>query len=393
VNFYRLFAPIVDEALRRGWDVECWHDYTHTRIGQKAYNFPEVGTAPRFVHGAPRVLPYGGAPELPSLLKRTDAVVSLTPPSAELNGAGAAPATWLMLQHAMSNFIAYGAEGFLSSDAVGLYSDYWIDTSVEYFRARGLLEPGAQAERAIRERAVVVGFPEMEAARLVDPDAVRSRLRIPPGRPVVVLLPYSYGFGFASYRATHPAWTGNNRELLAPLARQLWADVRVARAIKAFCTRTGAHLIVKARLKRPPNFYTRTVADTTIYDESVYPATILEVLSIASLCIGFFSTAVHEAAYLGVPYLCVRPADREVRGDPAQQRIFLDRADAGFDVPGVSVVWETADVIRRLPRTPLGAFAMDPAARAAYVAKFLGYNDGHCSSRVLDALARVKTPA
>jgi hypothetical protein len=102
---------------------------------------------------------------------------------------------------------------------------------------------------------------------------------------------------------------------------------------------------------------------------------------------------VHEAAYLGVPYLCVRPADREVRGDPAQQRIFLDRADAGFDVPGVSVVWETADVIRRLPRTPLGAFAMDPAARAAYVAKFLGYNDGHCSSRVLDALGRVTTSA
>ena len=34
-NFYRLYAPIVDEALRQGWDVECWHDYSQARDGQK----------------------------------------------------------------------------------------------------------------------------------------------------------------------------------------------------------------------------------------------------------------------------------------------------------------------------------------------------------------------
>ena len=28
-NYYRLFGPIVDRALERAWETECWHDSTY----------------------------------------------------------------------------------------------------------------------------------------------------------------------------------------------------------------------------------------------------------------------------------------------------------------------------------------------------------------------------
>lgn len=34
---YRLYSPIIDAALARGWEVECWHDY-QAQTGAKGYN-------------------------------------------------------------------------------------------------------------------------------------------------------------------------------------------------------------------------------------------------------------------------------------------------------------------------------------------------------------------
>ena len=48
------------------------------------------------------------------------------------------------------------------------------------------------------------------------------------------------------------------------------------------------------------------VADRQCDDESWYPATILEALSISSLCISFYSAAVTEAVALGVPIFASR---------------------------------------------------------------------------------------
>ena len=392
-NFYRLYAPIVDEAIRQRWDVECWHDYSQARHGQKGYNFPALESAPRFVHGTPGFRTYRGRPELRALLEqgRTDAVVSLSPRSVELGQDAARSAvTWVMLQHALSNFVAYGCDAFRGADGVALYSEHWAELALEYFRERRLVPPGDETEQEIRNKTWAVGFPEMEAARLVDAAEVRRRLGVAADRPVVVLLPYSYGFGLASFRATHKGQRRSRWEEAASLARQVWLDVNVVKAVRAFCRRNGAHLIVKSRMKRRPAFYTRAMADTHLYDESVYPATILETLRIASLCIGFYSTTVHEAAYLGVPYLSVRPPDGDVRGDRALQRVFLDRSKSSFDFPGVSTVLEQRAAIAHLPETRLDDFAMDPQARAAYVEKFLSADDGHSSERLLDEIRRMK---
>jgi len=389
INFYRLYGPIVDEALRQGWDVECWHDYGQAREGQKGYNFPAVESAPRFVSGAPRLRTYQGLPELRVLQHSTDAIVSLSPrPFEAATDTSRSPATWFMLQHALSNFTGYGPAGFVNSDRVGLYSEHWTELALEFFREKHLVRPGDGTEQEIEKKARAVGFPEMEAATLVDPREVRRRLGIPADKPVVVMLPYSYGFGPSSFRVTHRGQQWSRWGETRSLVRQLWSDLNVIKAVRAFAARNGAHLIVKSRLKRRPLFYTRAVADTHLYDESVYPATILELLRIASACVGFYSTTVHEAAYLGVPYVCLRPSDRDVRGPHPVQHVFMDRSKSSWDFPGVSTVLEVPEAVASLPRRSLDDFNVDAQARAAYVEKFLGYDDGRSSKRVLDEIHR-----
>ena len=59
-NYYRLFGPIIERALARGWQVDCWHDLSQLRSGPKGLEFPDPGAVPSFRHGQPTVRPYRG---------------------------------------------------------------------------------------------------------------------------------------------------------------------------------------------------------------------------------------------------------------------------------------------------------------------------------------------
>src|SRR5437879_4046292 len=75
---YRVYAPVIEAALARRWDVECWHDYSQPRTGLKGYQFPSIDSVPAFQHGQPTVRPYQGRPELRTWLteRRADAVIA-----------------------------------------------------------------------------------------------------------------------------------------------------------------------------------------------------------------------------------------------------------------------------------------------------------------------------
>ena len=65
-NYYRVMGPVVDAALKRGWDVECWHDYSQAREGMKSSEFPDA--VPTFRWGTPKVVEYRGEGDLVALL-------------------------------------------------------------------------------------------------------------------------------------------------------------------------------------------------------------------------------------------------------------------------------------------------------------------------------------
>jgi hypothetical protein len=110
-------------------------------------------------------------------------------------------------------------------------------------------------------------------------------------------------------------------------------------------------------------------------------------LAMSDLAISFYSGTVLEAAFLGVPYLCIGFGDEDWYGhlDPAWAAARFDTAEGGqFNFPGVNELTTIPEVITQLPRRRLTEFRVDAERRSAYVAKFLGHDDGRSAARMVD---------
>lgn len=389
-NYYRLLGPVVEEALARGHVVECCHDWSGSRRSGKASEFPDG--APAFRAGSPRVASHRSTADLAERWRREppEAVVSIDPPAPELRAA--TKARWLWLQYAADILFQQTPAGVLDADAVGLYSPYWQHRIEERFAGAGL---GGELDR----KASIVGAPELDVVHRIDRDEVRRRLGLPEGRPIVLYLPFPLRSNVPTpwLRNVHAPrtrlgqglrtlWAGRGQDWSA-VARG-WNDRHLVRATRAFCDRNGALLVMKARRKDPVPRYAARLADRVFYDLSHHPPTILELLSVASLCIHFYSTAVLEAAYCGVPSLCLAP--REEQLGPASFRFgFIHNGDADglYNAPGVAYWRPLGSAFDGLPAWRLDDFPLDAGARRRYVERLVGFDDGRSAGRLLDALA------
>jgi hypothetical protein len=238
----------------------------------------------------------------------------------------------------------------------------------------------------------------MDQFHWMDPADVRRRLGLEPGRPVVLYCPFPFRSNprtfwtrhiYGAPNALHQRLAirlGRRPEYRSHMERHL-DDRSVVRAVRAFCDRNGAALVVKARAKDPVPRYLSRCADRVLYDEHYYPATILELLRISVLCLHFFSTVAYEAVYAGVPSICLAP-DADDLGLPRLLREwFLTTAPgSSFNTPGAVYPLGLEDLIGGFPGKRLGDFPLDPVTRAQYLDKFIGFDDGKSSDRVLDAV-------
>ena len=315
---YRLLGPVVDAALARGWSVDCLHDYGQPRAGLKGYQFPSMETAPRFFNGQPGFQSYANPSQLRDVLEHEGFDVLISAATAQSHGQVPAqrPGKWVSLQYLVDSIISHTPEQLLAADVVGFYSEWWIRWASQYYESRGQIPDQATFTRRWQEKAAFIGLPELDASRQIDPAEVRRRWGIPAGQPVVVLLPFGQGIGRAAFWPRRifgePSRFKQALHVLAARRFEFWPDVlrgqtdaRVVQALRAFCDRNGAYLLVKSRQKTPIPAYTEALADKCMYDECYYPATILEALSIASLSVGYYTGTVLEAIPLGVPHLCL----------------------------------------------------------------------------------------
>ena len=403
-NYYRLLAPVVDAALAKGWEVVCWHDYAQPRHGIKGYEFPAVEAAPRFRHGTPVVRTYEGSERLPDALAKAgiDAVVSIVLPSDPMVAErGALAARWIGLQYAAELSNCLMPPGIFSASLVGLYSGWWLEFGLRYLRELGVAMADDDTEREIRRKSVVVGFPELDQFRDLDPAELRRHWQIPAGKPVVAFLPYPFQ---SNAKTPWSRWVFASgpqlwRRLRLRLARERrlesqllcgWDDLAMTCAVRRFCDANDAYLLVKARAKDPVPAYLRRVADRVVYDDGHYPATILRVLGVADLCVHFYSATVLEAAGCGVPGLSICPELPDMGISLAWQPWVFSRDEgSAFQFRGVAETMAIGEAIETLPKKRLADFPIDRAAREAYVTKFLGFGDGHGSLRLLDAVRAV----
>jgi hypothetical protein len=407
-NYYRLFGPIIDRALARGVEVDCWHDVSQLRTGPKALEFPDPNAVPHFRHGRPRVKTYRGAEDLASQLgsEPRDAMIAVgCGPAAGNAGAG----RWFGLQYTLDVAALIEPDGRSRCDGIGLHTAYWASRTADALRIVFHNRPDVLASidaaaiaKTIEAKGTVVGFPQMDQLHDIDRALVRRRLQerfgIDPARPVVLYAPFPFRSNPRPFWVRH-VYGGRNQlhqRIAVAVARRNeyrdhigrgWNDRGVVGAIRRFCDANGAALVVKARTKDPVPGYLARRAEAVLYDETYYPTTVLELMSIASLVIHCFSTISYEAAYAAVPSICIA-ASQEDLGFPASWQEWFHSVKSGdtFNVPGVVYPLTLDAMLKTLPSARLSDFPLELPARARYLEKFVGFDDGKCSDRVLDAV-------
>jgi hypothetical protein len=281
---------------------------------------------------------------------------------------------------------------------VCVYSDFWVEWARGYFAA---LDPRWREafEARVLPRVAITGFPALDVLPRIDRAAVRARWGIPAGRPVVLLFPVTLGnqpgawarvFARGSRAGQALEMLRRRRLGLWPWVCRGWNDRSLAAAIRRFCDRSGAFLLVKIREKDPLRSAIAAVADRVVRDESWHPASALEALSVASLCIHFYSTGALEAACAGCASLCLdRPSEDGRRFLSALNARWRHGGEGhAYHFPGVASFSTIPEAIAELPRRSLADFPLVPEARERYVRRFLGFGDGQSAARVLDAVAR-----
>ena len=412
LNHVKHFAGAVEEALARRWSVTLLCDHTGAQsqpTGWKGYDFPRLDAMPLFVNGAPRVQAFTAVDELAELIRREAIrvlfVVGARPILAELRAQF--PSTALLIAQIQSSWdtlmLHVSPATLPHLDAIYGFSAGWIDWWGDYQVAYGHIRADEREtwHGRLKDRYVPVGFAEAEQLKHLDRTGLRARLGLPEGRPIVLYLPFpfqSVSREFWPHRIHRPRRTIGALHVLASGRREWWSYVRrgwndrgLVTRVRQLCDRNDALLVVKSRMKNTVPQYLRRLADLTLYDDAYYPATILELLAISTLCVHYYSFTVSEAAYAGVPSLCLSPSAQEWPKIHTQKMVveaFSAAPESLYNFPGA--VWSLSipQAFDRLAALSLDTLALNPGRRSAYLEKFFGPGDLDVAARIHDDVER-----
>lgn len=431
-NYYRNFTPLIKEGLNRRYDIECWHNYSKPRSGQRWYSFPETKDVPAFDSAKqPKVSVFYGNEDLKDKLKAidtADAVISLHAPDFYFDPG------WIkeigLRWFTLLAFCDILFEPNNHPDAARqnkngiffLYSEYWL------LRARDFMRRFHPRRAYLLEDAynkyVFTGIPEFDAFKNIDPNKVRKKYGIPEGKSILLYLPFPY-----SNRSKHSAWemafcglftntaVAQDGSYIHDKMRPFWENLRhragclcriakdpsswecllrglnepqVFKAARKFCDKNDLYLVAKPRLKFPVSQIVRRESDLVVWDDekNLNPPVLKELLSISKLTVSFFSFSVLSSVFAGVFHLNASLSDKFCDGDPAGRYWLPEEEPSFFNFKGACESWKVKKIINELNNADPERFKIDPQRRKEYIEKYIGQDDFHSSARFFDALEK-----
>ncbi len=411
LNAYRYMGPAIDEALRRSWRVECWHDVSPMGAVRKAVDYPLLELAPARFQGRARIRGFHGRYELNDLIRTraVDVVVNLVPSIIGTCGVLPPPregrAALVLLEPAPCDWFTHvtDPEELLQTDLFCIASDYWLEQNVQLMHETLAFDFRRCCEHHFRTRARVVGWPQTDQLRDVDPAVVRKRLGIMGDRKVLVCFNWpNFGY-FGLEQELFAIDSLQKRALLllrrlraravSPLRalRLLFAPHigHVMRALRRFCDCNDLVLVLKTRKRDPVLESERRYADLIVTDHEYYPHTVMGLMRIATLTAGFWTAGVRDSAAAGVPHLNFDVAGVRKLTVAREDVPYFERHGAAnemWNFAGVVTSMGETDVLKRLPRLGVDVFAVKQARLEEYRRLFVGGHVGANSVAFMDSV-------
>ena len=265
--------------------------------------------------------------------------------------------------------------------------------STDYLQRETAGLPRATQE-AIARAVRIVGYPLLDGIRhLPSASAIRAKYGL-GSKPVIVVATAAKFYPLVSnawklrgsehwFRGGKwpPSGPGLVSTACAVASPRVIPYREYLRALRRFADRNGALLVAKTRVKHQDPGYVHEYVDTMVQDGDFYPFSSLELLSVASLYVGFYSAMALEAITLGVPAVNCVFLSPELAGAPVWRPwpgYFLRQPGALFDVPGVSRTingWteEGKAAVARLAEATFDDYPIDTEAREGFLDRCLAY--------------------
>lgn len=403
IEYYRHLGPILAAAGQKGWAITCFHHDPVERRG-KVYSLPAEHPVPQHLETAITVRPYADQHDLRDGLRTVDAVLGLQGPANYGLEGPPGSVKWFNVQHGVDLF-QKGYEHLITADCNFMMSEYWLDFFGAFFANRALPGQEEAACRSLARKCHIVGAPQMDAVHFIDKEDVRERYGLPNDRPIVLYLPSSACAHqrrgpwcrdvFSASGRLQGAYRVLRRSRDAKFLRHAmkgYTHRAMVNAVRGFCDRNGAHLVMKSRRKTPYHDYELAAADQALYDENYFPPSYLELAAVCDLVLGGYSTTVYDTLYTGTPYVLLELPlpECELEGE-----LTMALASGDFlDSDGIAL-WECDGAIRRLdidatlnklPRMDIGDFDFEEDRRKRYLETMLTHTDGKSSERLLAAI-------
>ncbi|MBN1456721.1 MAG: hypothetical protein JW912_02590 [Sedimentisphaerales bacterium] len=254
----------------------------------------------------------------------------------------------------------------------------------------------------IDTKAVASGLPQFDSIVNFDRHSICEKYGLPEDKKIILYLPFPWRVPFSIW--SHIIYKPQNK--ITKLAKLLlhglidkipdiWHsqaadDLQVAQAIRKFADRNNAFLLVKGRLKNKIPSYLSKIADKVVNDETYYPHTTIELMSIADLSLNFYSEANKESVMCGTPCVCLGPTKPEDWTCYAKRfaiEEFSPRSGSFYNFDGVVFNESVDDFAKNFPSKTFDDYRMNIENKDKFIKKYLGYSDKKSSERIYNHLS------
>ena len=272
--------------------------------------------------------------------------------------------------------------------------------------------PRTLAEDIYGELGVAVGAPLFDPIGSTKPEQIRGALSIPADKKVILfsspVLSAVTPWRFAVW--SEPSrWTRTKNAVKQgnwAYLPEIWTGSsfkQTVEALRGFCDRQDAFLIVKSRVKQVDPDYLIEAADLYLDGSAdrYYPIfTTYELLAIADLCVTVMSMTAPEAVAVGVPVLNIYAPATDYDSPPSEVYVrYLDtlltnQTESLMNFPGAINTIDRRGIVSWLRNNKIEDVATNADAQRNYREKYLGINDQQKSSaRILELFkAMVEEP-
>ncbi|UZJ39121.1 hypothetical protein OO185_04095 [Prosthecochloris sp. SCSIO W1102] len=416
INNYRMFSTLIAEGLRRNIDIECWHFCNpEMKESGKGYLFPELSGSPFEKKRHPRLslLPFNSLSEIShAVTSRNDIthIVSLSPPELIIDehSLNTFKGYWCILMHGPDSFKEPGklTETKINFNVKKIffpYTQHFFEWGISFSKK---FLPITKKYFYHKNTAIFpIGCPMFyNNLKQINTTTIRRKYNIPHNKKIVIYLPYACtkskknkksrawqtAFSYMHIkRKTSRRFNDKRNQKLSfqeymlkffsdifrilqdRHARQYlfneWNEPGVIKALKNFCDTNNLYLVVKPRRKFDFSEEVYKKADIIIDDDESqqYPSKLQELLSVASLTVGFFSTAVIESVFQEVPFINIETLDERFL-EPQQQHWHPNYKGSLYSYEGVVWNYSISDFIREIPTKKTSDFTVISNKRDEY---------------------------